>query len=153
EAMTLATRIAVMHQGSVQQFDVPQMVYDRPANTFVAGFMGSPSMNFIPAELTGDNDKPALSIKTANGGSASLPVHGDAAARVKTGNVILGVRPEHISRFDPQAAARRAGMAVLTAPVELVEPTGAETIAVMKLGGQEVVGRFDRDQAPQMGEE
>ena len=51
EAMTLASRIAVMHQGAIQQFDEPQAVYDRPANMFVAGFMGSPSMNFIPAEL------------------------------------------------------------------------------------------------------
>ena len=51
EAMTLASRIAVMHQGSIQQFDEPQAVYDRPANMFVAGFMGSPSMNFIPGEL------------------------------------------------------------------------------------------------------
>ena len=50
EAMTLASRIAVMHQGALQQFDEPQAVYDRPANMFVAGFMGSPSMNFIPAE-------------------------------------------------------------------------------------------------------
>ena len=49
EAMTLASRIAVMHQGAIQQFDEPQAVYDRPANMFVAGFMGSPSMNFIPA--------------------------------------------------------------------------------------------------------
>ena len=54
EAMTLASRIAVMHQGSIQQFDEPQVVYDRPANMFVAGFMGSPSMNFIPGELTED---------------------------------------------------------------------------------------------------
>ena len=52
EAMTLASRIAVMHQGAIQQFDEPQAVYDRPANIFVAGFMGSPSMNFIPGELT-----------------------------------------------------------------------------------------------------
>ena len=50
EAMTLASRIAVMHQGAIQQFDEPQAVYDRPANMFVAGFMGSPSMNFIPGE-------------------------------------------------------------------------------------------------------
>jgi multiple sugar transport system ATP-binding protein len=153
EAMTLASRIAVMHQGSVQQFDVPQAVYDRPANTFVAGFMGSPSMNFIPAEVVANGDKPAISVKTANGDAASLPLHGDVADRVKAGNVILGVRPEHMSRFDPQAAARKPGTARLMAPVELVEPTGAETIVVMKLGGQEIVGRFDRDQAPHMGEE
>ena len=60
EAMTLASRIAVMHQGMVQQFDEPQTIYDRPANMFVAGFMGSPSMNFIPARIGSDDGKPAL---------------------------------------------------------------------------------------------
>jgi multiple sugar transport system ATP-binding protein len=153
EAMTLASRIAVMHQGILQQFDVPQAVYDRPANMFVAGFIGSPSMNFIPAEVSSNGGKPALSIETANGGTASLGLYGDVAARIREKNVILGVRPEHISRFDPQSVARRPGTASLVAPVELVEPTGAETIAVMRLGGLEIVGRFDRDHAPQTGEE
>ena len=60
EAMTLATRIAVMHQGQLQQFDEPQAVYSRPANMFVAGFMGSPSMNFIPATLTEADGAPGV---------------------------------------------------------------------------------------------
>jgi multiple sugar transport system ATP-binding protein len=153
EAMTLASRIAVMHQGYVQQFDVPQAVYDRPANMFVAGFMGSPAMNFIPAEVVAAGGKPALSVKTANGNTASLGLNGDVSTRIRDKNVILGVRPEHITRFDAQSAARRPGTASLVAPVELVEPTGAETIAVMRLGGLEIVGRFDRDQAPHLGEE
>jgi len=67
EAMTLASRIAVMHQGRVQQFAEPREVYDRPANMFVAGFMGSPAMNFIPAEMVNEAGRPAVSVRTANG--------------------------------------------------------------------------------------
>jgi multiple sugar transport system ATP-binding protein len=153
EAMTLASRIAVMHQGRVQQFAEPREVYDRPANMFVAGFMGSPAMNFIPAEMVSDGGKPALSVKIANGKTATLALYGDGATRVREKQVILGIRPEHISRFDPQAASQKPGLASVSAPVELVEPTGAETIAVMRLGDQEIVGRFDPDEAPHMGEE
>src|SRR5476651_67531 len=73
EAMTLASRIAVMHQGSIQQFDEPQVVYDTPANMCVAGFMGSPSMNFIPGELTKVDGRPAVTIALAGSETATLP--------------------------------------------------------------------------------
>ena len=69
EAMTLATRIAVMHQGAMQQFAEPEAVYDRPANLFVAGFMGAPPMNFIPAEVVKANGTAAVSITLAGGGA------------------------------------------------------------------------------------
>src|ERR1700750_1111460 len=74
EAMTLASRIAVMHHGAIQQFDEPQAVYDRPANMFVAGFMGSPSMNFIPGELAKIDGRPAVAITLGRGESATLPL-------------------------------------------------------------------------------
>src|SRR5262245_41298136 len=83
EAMTLASRIAVMHQGNVQQFDEPQTIYDRPANMFVAGFMGSPSMNFIPAQLVDAGGKPAVSVKTADGQAAILALPGNGVERVR----------------------------------------------------------------------
>src|SRR5271165_3563299 len=67
EAMTLASRIAVMHQGAIQQFDEPQVVYDRPANMFVAGFMGSPSMNFIAGELVKMDGRAAVAVALADG--------------------------------------------------------------------------------------
>jgi multiple sugar transport system ATP-binding protein len=66
--------------------------------------------------------------------------------------VVLGVRPEHLFRYDENLKAQKAGLAMLTAPVEVVEPTGAETHAVLKLGEQEIVGRFDPDGAPRLGE-
>ena len=152
EAMTLASRIAVMHQGEVQQFDEPQTVYDRPANMFVAGFMGSPAMNFIPATLTTDADgRPAVSLRTS-GGTAVLALHEGVSPGAPGRDVILGVRPEHIFRYSPELKAAKKSIATVEAPVEMVEPTGAETIGLMRLGELEVTGRFDPDEAPRMGE-
>ena len=152
EAMTLASRIAVMYQGSVQQFDEPQKIYDRPANMFVAGFMGSPAMNFIPAELVGQADKPAVRVKLADGTQATLPLPRQDLAAIPGKNVVLGIRPEHLFRYDPDLSVRKPGIATLAAPVEVVEPTGAETMAMLRFGDLEVVGRFDPDGAPRMGE-
>ena len=149
--MTLASRIAVMHQGQVQQFDEPDAIYNRPANIFVAGFMGSPSMNFIQAEITSANGAPAVTFPLAGGGSASLPLYNGAAQRATDRKVVLGIRPEHLSRQSP-ATVSKPGMATMTAPVEVVEPTGAETMAVLKFGDLEVVGRFSPDEAPKTGE-
>ena len=151
EAMTLASRIAVMHRGVVQQFDEPQTVYDKPANMFVAGFMGSPSMNFIPAELVDDGGKAAVAVRGA-GGIERLALYNGAASRAAGREVVLGVRPEHLFRHDPHIEKQKPGLATLGVPVELVEPTGAETMAVMKIGETEVVGRFDPDTAPRAGE-
>ena len=152
EAMTLASRIAVMHQGAIQQFDEPQAVYDRPANMFVAGFMGSPSMNFIPAELTKLDNAPAVAIARQDGKAATLPLAQMPAARPADGKVVLGVRPEHLFRYSESLKAQKPALAMLTAPVEVVEPTGAETHAVLKVGDREIVGRFDPDNAPRLGE-
>ncbi|RUT31066.1 sn-glycerol-3-phosphate ABC transporter ATP-binding protein UgpC [Arsenicitalea aurantiaca] len=152
EAMTLASRIAVMHQGEVQQFADPDTIYNRPANMFVAGFMGSPAMNFIPARFT-ETGGPALALSGAPS-AAPLGVAPAHAASVAPGRqVVLGVRPEHLCRYALQTEERKANLARLTVPVEVVEPTGAETMAVMRLGEQEIVGRFNPDEAPRMGEE
>jgi len=151
EAMTLASRIAVMHQGSVQQFADPDTIYNRPANIFVAGFMGSPAMNFITAQITADAGNPVVTFPLSNGQQARLPLHQATAERAKARKVILGIRPEHLSR-QSSATSGKAGAANLVAPVEVVEPTGAETMAVLKFGEREVVGRFTPDEAPKTGE-
>jgi multiple sugar transport system ATP-binding protein len=151
EAMTLASRIAVMHRGELQQFDEPQTVYRHPANLFVAGFMGSPSMNFIPAEVVAQDGKAAVRFPMG-AGPAVLPLAGAAAAMAPGRPVVLGVRPEHIFRYRPELRQEKPGLATLSAPVEVVEPTGAETIAVLRFGALEVVGRFDPDSAPKTGE-
>jgi multiple sugar transport system ATP-binding protein len=152
EAMTLASRIAVMHRGEVQQFDEPEVIYNRPANIFVAGFMGSPAMNFIQAELGSSNGQTTVSFPLDNGAVATLPLPRQVPERGADRKVVLGIRPEHLGR---QGAANdgKAGFAALTAPVEVVEPTGAETMAVLKFGDREVVGRFSPDEAPKTGEQ
>src|SRR5271165_4880270 len=152
EAMTLASRIAVMHQGAIQQFDEPQAVYDRPANMFVAGFMGSPSMNFIPGELTKIDGAPAVAIALEGGETATLALAQMPAFRPAGGKVVLGVRPEHLFRHTENLRMQKPALAMLTASVEVVEPTGAETHAVLKIGEREIVGRFDPDHAPRLGE-
>ena len=88
---------------------------------------------------------------TAGGGTASLPLAQALPLRAPK-NVVLGVRPEHIYRFSEDLRHRKPGIAALQAPVELVEPTGAETLAVLRFGDLEVTGRFDPDSAPQAGE-
>jgi multiple sugar transport system ATP-binding protein len=152
EAMTLASRIAVMHQGSIQQFDEPQAVYDRPANMFVAGFMGSPSMNFIPGKLTKVDGAPAVAIMVESGKTAALALAQMPALWPADGKVVLGFRPEHLFRYSENLKGQKPALAMLTAPVEVVEPTGAETHAVLKIGEREIVGRFDPDGAPRLGE-
>src|SRR5580698_10111083 len=121
EAMTLASRIAVMNQGSIQQFDEPQVVYDHPANIFVAGFMGSPSMNFIPGEFTELDGRPAIVIALGQGEAATLPLPQTLGREPATAKVVLGVRPEHLFRYDENLKAQKPALAMVTAPVEVVE--------------------------------
>jgi multiple sugar transport system ATP-binding protein len=109
-------------------------------------------MNFLPAQLVEDGGKTAVEIKSAAGPVAKLALYNGATSRAAGKDVILGVRPEHIFRYSADLKAQKPGMATLAAPVELVEPTGAETMAVMKIGDTEIVGRFDPDDAPHMGE-
>src|SRR6185437_4785872 len=107
--------------------------------------------NFIPGELSKLDGRPAVAIALAGGETATLPLPQTPTSRPANGKVVLGVRPEHLFRYDPNLKAQKAGLARLTAPVELVEPTGAETHAVLKIGDKEIVGRFDPDGAPRLG--
>jgi multiple sugar transport system ATP-binding protein len=152
EAMTLASRIAVMHHGALQQFDEPQAVYDRPANMFVAGFMGSPSMNFIPGDLRAFDGGAGVAIALVDGAEATLPLASPLGPTPADGKVMLGVRPEHLFRYDANLKAQKPALALMKAPVEVVEPTGAETNAVFRLRDREIIGRFDPDHAPRLGE-
>src|SRR5450432_1938369 len=137
EAMTLASRIAVMHKGELQQFDKPRTVYDRPVNIFVAGFMGSPSMNFIAAEIA-DSAGTQLTLKGGEGAPVTIglprPIPATAGKQI-----ILGVRPEHISLYRPDRAAEGRSGTVVSAPVTVVEPTGAETMVNLQFAGREVI--------------
>ncbi len=125
EAMTLATRIAVMKDGVVQQFGTPDEIYNEPANIFVATFMGSPAMNVLPAVLTPDN-------RLDLGGQCIAS--GQPPGAIPAGPVQVGVRPEQI-------VLTPAGE-TLEATIEVVEPTGPETFVVLRLGASEITARF-----------
>ena len=150
EAMTLASRIAVMHKGELQQFAEPRTVYDRPTNMFVAAFMGSPSMNFLEGEVADAAGK-QLTLK---GGDAA-PVTVALARPIPSGasrQVILGVRPEHISLYRPERAAEGRSGAVVSAPVTVIEPTGAETMVNLQFAGKEIIARFEAHESPEVGQ-
>jgi len=127
EAMTMADKIVVMHDGIVEQIGKPLDLYDRPDNLFVASFIGSPAMNLLKGTVGGDG---APTFEGAGGVSIPLP-SGTAAA--KGASVVLGIRPEHLRISD-------AGF-----PVEIivVEPTGSELQVIGRTsGGEEIVANF-----------
>ncbi len=123
EAMTMADKIVVMNNGNIEQAGPPLELYDRPANMFVAGFIGSPAMNLLKGTVTGG------ALRTEDGTMWPLPTNG---ARPKEGPAVYGVRPEHL-RLDPGG---------IPATVQVVEPTGSETQVMMKVGDQTMIGAF-----------
>ncbi len=129
EAMTMADRIVVMHDGIIEQIGAPLELYDNPANIFVAGFIGSPAMNFVEGTVVRNGGGPA--VATADG--ILLPVRPDATLR-EGARVIYGVRPEHL-------ALSRNGDG-LPARVEVVEPTGADTLVFCRIGSAGVCAEF-----------
>jgi multiple sugar transport system ATP-binding protein len=142
EAMTLATQIAVLKDGILQQVGSPDEVYSKPANMFVADFMGSPTMNLIEATISQGTDCLTVEIPQEDR-SLSLQVpNAPLSLRDYTGRpVVLGIRPEDITDLDG-ADPRAEHIAQADCSVEVVEPTGADTFVVTQLGGKEVTGRM-----------
>ncbi len=142
EAMTMADHIVVMKSGIIQQVGTPEEVYEAPANMFVAGFIGSPAMSFLPISLSGD----ALTL----GDGRALPgwsVAGfDALRRSDARSVVLGIRPEHFALAPDDPVALRVA-------VELVEPLGSDTFVHFALGGVPVIARMSPDLRPKPGDE
>jgi multiple sugar transport system ATP-binding protein len=126
EAMTMADKIVVMHDGRVEQIGSPLELYDKPANQFVAGFIGSPSMNFIKGKVVING---SASFEGPNG--VKLPL-ASAPENSNGRPAIYGVRPEHFTIADDGAEAE----------IVVVEPTGSETQVFAKLGGDEIVAVF-----------
>jgi multiple sugar transport system ATP-binding protein len=144
EAMTMATRIAVMKDGILQQVETPQTLYDFPVNVFVAGFIGSPAMNFFNAKLVRADG--VLQVDTG-AFKVSVP---DDKARAYEGHidkeVIFGIRPEDI--HDTQFTPPGIKPAEVDADVQVVEPMGNELILYLKIAGNTFVSRMDpRSQA------
>jgi multiple sugar transport system ATP-binding protein len=145
EAMTMGDRIVVMKDGFVQQIASPKEIFEKPVNLFVAGFIGSPQMNFIPAKLTKDKEKYAV---TFNKNTIELPQ--ETASLLKTKNIgnsdiILGVRPENIAPAKDEANA-------ITAQVEVTEMMGWETYVHMKLDEHDLTGRINADYPVKAGQ-
>jgi multiple sugar transport system ATP-binding protein len=146
EAMTLASRIAVLKDGVLQQFGAPGEIYNEPVNMFVADFMGSPPMNLIPAELARAGNGVTATIARDGAEPLRLAVATERAPAQADGKVILGIRPEAITDVD---GADRNAKHVVKAQcrAEVVEPAGSDTFVVTQLGGKYVVARMRSDAA------
>lgn len=131
EAMTMADRIVLLRDGIIEQQGHPLELFERPANKFVAGFLGSPSMNFIPATLAADNDN--IHIRFDDGTSLKLPQHRRDLLTGRNGQrVTFGIRPEHLSRA--QDSDGRKGVETYKARIGLVQPTGSRTYVTFHIG-------------------
>ncbi len=140
EAMTMGTRIAVMRDGIMQQLDAPQVLYDRPANMFVAGFIGSPAMNFFEAKL-GRSER-GLVVDT---GGFMVPVPPEKQAdlgKYIDRDVYFGIRPEdiHDAQYVPSGVDATQP---IQGTVTVTEPMGADVYALIEKGGKEFMGRLD----------
>ena len=145
EAMTLATKIVVLKGGVVQQIGSPAEIYNRPANLFVADFMGSPAMNLIPARTQKNGSGTKIEIARENADPIVLT---DTSCAALPEDVILGLRPEDIAE-----AGFRAGEDVQKAEclIDMVEPAGADTYVVSKLGGRQVTARLHAETKAEPG--
>ncbi|MFN4275443.1 MAG: ABC transporter ATP-binding protein [Ferrovibrio sp.] len=138
EAMTMADRIVVMHDGIVEQIGTPLELYDTPANLFVAGFIGSPAINLICGVLRRDGGRSWVATEAG----IDLPLDG-AAAGHDGQPVVYGFRPEHLTPVNGSGLPTR---------VEVVEPTGANTFVYAELGGAQICGVFSERRGFTAGE-
>jgi multiple sugar transport system ATP-binding protein len=139
EAMTMGTRIAVLNNGELQQLDTPFNLYNNPRNLFVAGFIGSPSMNFLDATLRREDGQTVIETK---GFSFQLPPALNAEYQDRLpGRVVLGIRPEDIHSVDFQGSQMTP--IIVETNIDVVEQMGNEKILYLEEGGQTLVARID----------
>lgn len=152
EAMTLADRIAIMKDGVVQQLDSPRNVYENPANLFVAGFIGSHSMNFILSRVEKSGEKMCLIMKTGEK-TFTIPVDHNSHVLGNWVNrdIILGLRPEQISDGFPHQA-ENAQIHSIESKVEVIEPTGPDTLIFIRINENKVTCRVHPNAAKRPGE-
>jgi multiple sugar transport system ATP-binding protein len=142
EAMTLGDKVAVMKDGIIQQFGTPQQIYNDPANQFVASFIGSPPMNFIPLTLR-QHAGQAWGLLESDLGRCELPLGAWSAACEQP--LLLGVRPEQLQ------LGTEPTLLGLSASVAVTEPTGPDTLVLINLNQRQVCVRVAPDQAPAVG--
>ena len=150
EAMTLGTRIVVMKDGVVQQTDTPQNLYNKPCNLFVAGFIGSPQMNFLDAKISEEAGKTFAEV-----GGAKLEIPAEKAAVLKNAGylgktVVMGIRPEHINdaRLDVTENPNK-----ITAKIRVYELLGAEVFLYFDFAGSQMTARVDPKTTAKMGDD
>jgi multiple sugar transport system ATP-binding protein len=141
EAMTLGTRIVVMKDGVVQQIDTPQNLYDHPCNQFVAGFIGSPQMNFMDAKVKVNGSAVSLTV-----GENILEVPADKAKNIVAGGydgktIVLGIRPEDV--HDEEAFIKANPNSTISAPVRVYELLGAEVFLYFDFAGSQMTARVN----------
>lgn len=146
EAMTLGDKVAVMKDGVIQQFGTPHEIYNNPANLFVASFIGSPPMNFVPLRIR-QRDGRWVGVLNSEKGSCELPLPITSDEGLRDRELILGIRPEQIGLSNGSAADLS-----LLVDIEVVEPTGPDTLVVFALNQVKACCRLAPDQAPRVGE-
>ena len=140
EAMTLAKRIVVMNAGKIEQIGSPQDMYERPQSRFVAGFIGSPSMNFIACRLIETNRR--LTVQFGDGLTLPVPAARTQSYRPYVGReMILGIRPEHCAEYRPHSEA--SGMADFAVRVDVIEPLGMDTMIHYEFAGKQICSRVN----------
>ncbi|AKN26665.1 glucose ABC transporter, ATP-binding protein [Stutzerimonas stutzeri] len=146
EAMTLGDKVAVMKDGVIQQFGTPHEIYNNPANLFVASFIGSPPMNFVPLRIR-QRDGRWVGVLNSEQGSCELPLPITSDEGLRDRELILGIRPEQIGLSNGSAADLS-----LLVDIEVVEPTGPDTLVVFALNQVKACCRLAPDQAPRWGD-
>jgi multiple sugar transport system ATP-binding protein len=148
EAMTLADRVVIMNGGRIDQIGTPHEVYHKPRTQFVAGFIGSPTMNFLPGRLV--ENGAGLTVRLSDWLALPVPASREARYRPRVGHeLIFGLRPEHIREGRGDVPP---GMSAFEARLDVVEPMGMETMVYFLVDGVEVCGRVDPAAAGTMGE-
>jgi multiple sugar transport system ATP-binding protein len=149
EAMTLADRVVVMNGGRIEQIGTPQELYHAPRTRFVAGFIGSPAMNFLPCRL--EENGAGLSVRISQ--AIALPVPPAKAVRYRNASaheLLLGLRPEHITEIRGNGNGNGEA-ATFRATLDVVEPMGMETMVYFSVDGTEVCGRVEPTSAGPAG--
>jgi len=154
EAMTLATKIAVLKDGELQQVGSPYEIYNSPANLFVADFMGSPAMNLLEGKVKGTGADARIVLERSEHAAIVLPLPANAdASKLRDGaNVIFGIRPEAVN--DKEGVDRSAkSVATFNAKVEIIEPAGSDTYVVTQAAGKALTARMRADTQLRVGED
>ncbi|MBS0529344.1 MAG: sugar ABC transporter ATP-binding protein, partial [Proteobacteria bacterium] len=148
EAMTLADRVVVMNKGKIEQVGTPNELYHKPATRFVAGFIGSPAMNFIPCEL----EETSGQVRVRLNDELAFPLPPERAARYKSisrdDKLLLGLRPEHITDAKSNSGP---GFEPFEAKLDVTEPMGMETLIYFPINGAQVCGRANPSAGAQDG--